>query len=98
MNRFFVYKPVFGWVIAAFIALAGLLSLINLPVEQYPSVAPPSLNLSYTYTGADAETLDRNVTSVIEREMNGLDGFQVTKVDIVNPHVTRLDESSAIVL
>jgi multidrug efflux pump len=75
MDRFFVYKPVFGWVIAAFIALGGLLSLMNLPVEQYPSVAPPSLNLSFTYTGADAQTLDRNVTSVIEREMNGIEGF-----------------------
>lgn len=75
MDRFFVYKPVFGWVIAAFIGLAGLLALFNLPVEQYPSVAPPALNLSFTYTGADAETLDRNVTSVVEREMNGLEGF-----------------------
>ncbi len=75
MDRFFVYKPVFGWVIAAFIALAGILSLMNLPVEQYPSVAPPSLTLSYTYTGADAETLDRNVTAVIEREMNGIESF-----------------------
>ena len=75
MDRFFVYKPVFGWVIAAFIALAGIIALSTLPVEQYPSVAPPSLNLSYTYTGADADTLDRNVTSVIERELSGIDGF-----------------------
>ncbi|PEQ13775.1 multidrug efflux RND transporter permease [Novosphingobium sp. PC22D] len=75
MNRFFVYRPVFGWVIAAFVALAGLISMNALPIEQYPSVAPPALNLSYTYTGADAETLDKNVTAVIEREMNGLDGF-----------------------
>jgi multidrug efflux pump len=75
MNRFFVYRPVFGWVIAAFIALGGLIALVSLPIEQYPSVAPPALNLSYNYTGADAETLDKNVTAVIEREMNGLDGF-----------------------
>lgn len=75
MDRFFVYRPVFGWVIAAFITLAGLLALANLPIEQYPQVAPPSLNLSYSYTGADAETLDRNVTSVIERELSGLEGF-----------------------
>src|SRR5579862_8809715 len=75
MDRFFVYRPVFGWVIAAFILLAGLIALTRLPVEQYPSVAPPSLNLSYTYTGADADTLDRNVTAVIERELNGIDGF-----------------------
>ena len=75
MNRFFVYRPVFGWVIAAFVALGGLIGLLNLPIEQYPSVAPPALNLTYNYTGADAETLDNNVTSVIERELNGLDGF-----------------------
>lgn len=75
MDRFFVYKPVFGWVIAAFILLAGGISLFSLPVEQYPSVAPPALNLTYTYTGADSESLDRNVTSVIEREMNGIENF-----------------------
>jgi multidrug efflux pump len=75
VNRFFVYRPVFGWVIAAFIALAGIIALFNLPVEQYPSVAPPSLTLSYNYTGADAETLDRNVTAVIEKELNGIAGF-----------------------
>lgn len=75
MDRFFVYKPVFAWVIAAFIALAGGIALFSLPIEQYPSVAPPALNLSYTYNGADADTLDKNVTSVIERELNGLDGF-----------------------
>ncbi|HEX7820153.1 MAG TPA: multidrug efflux RND transporter permease subunit [Sphingobium sp.] len=75
MDRFFVYRPVFGWVIAAFIALAGIIALFKLPVEQYPSVAPPSLTLSYNYTGADAETMDRNVTSVIEKELNGIEGF-----------------------
>ncbi|RDE07373.1 multidrug efflux RND transporter permease subunit [Sphingomonas aracearum] len=75
MDSFFVNKPVFGWVIAAFIALAGVLALVSLPIEQYPSVAPPSLTLSYNYTGADASTLDSGVTSVIEREMNGIDGF-----------------------
>lgn len=76
MNRFFAYHPVFAWVIAAFIALAGTIGLLNLPVEQYPSIAPPALNLSLTYPGADADTLDRNVTSIIEKEMNGVDGFQ----------------------
>ena len=75
MDRFFVYRPVFGWVIAAFITLAGAIALTTLPVEQYPAVAPPALNLSFTYTGADAETLDRNVTSVIEREINGIENF-----------------------
>ncbi|MBT0671442.1 multidrug efflux RND transporter permease subunit [Novosphingobium profundi] len=79
MDRFFVYRPVFGWVIAAFVALGGLIALVNLPIEQYPSVAPPALTLTYIYTGADAETLDKNVTSVLEREMNGLDGFLYMK-------------------
>ncbi len=76
MNRFFVEHPVFAWVIALFVALAGTIALSNLPIEQYPSVAPPTLNLSVSYNGADAETMDRNVTSVIEREMNGIDNFQ----------------------
>ncbi len=75
MGRFFVYKPVFGWVIAAFITLFGLISLVRLPIEQYPSVAPPSLNLRYNYTGADADTVEKSVTTIIEQEMTGLEGF-----------------------
>lgn len=75
MDSFFVLRPVFAWVIAAFVALFGAMALYNLPIEQYPSVAPPSLTLSYTYNGADAETMDKNVTSVIERELNGVDNF-----------------------
>ena len=75
MDSFFVERPVFAWVIAAFIALFGTLGLYNLPVEQYPNVAPPSLTLAYTYPGADAETMDKNVTAVIERELNGVDNF-----------------------
>jgi multidrug efflux pump len=75
MNRFFVYHPVFAWVIALFIALAGAIGLMNLPVEQYPDVAPPSLNLMVQYPGSDADTLDRNVTSVIEKELNGVENL-----------------------
>ena len=75
MNRFFVYHPVFAWVIALFIAIAGAIGLMNLPVEQYPDVAPPSLNLLVQYPGSDADTLDRNVTSVIEKELNGVENL-----------------------
>ncbi|URW76397.1 multidrug efflux RND transporter permease subunit [Sphingomonas donggukensis] len=75
MDSFFVHRPVFAWVIAAFVALFGAMALINLPIEQYPSVAPPSLTLAYNYNGADAETMDKNVTAVIERELNGVDNF-----------------------
>ena len=75
MNRFFVYHPVFAWVIALFIALFGLIAVRSLPIEQYPAVAPPSLNLEILYNGADAETLDRNATSIISKEINGVDNF-----------------------
>lgn len=76
MNGFFVRRPVFAWVIAAFITLFGSLALIQLPIEQYPAVAPPALTLSYTYGGADADSMDRAVTAVIERELNGVRNFQ----------------------
>jgi multidrug efflux pump len=75
MKRFFVYRPVFAWVLALFIFLFGALALMLLPVEQYPDVAPPSLTISAVYSGADAQTLDRTVTSIIEDEMNGVENF-----------------------
>jgi len=75
MSSFFVYRPVFAWVVALFAILFGGLALRGLAVEQYPDVAPPSLNISATFIGADATTLDRTVTSVIEKELNGVDGF-----------------------
>jgi multidrug efflux pump len=73
--RFFIDRPVFAWVIALGIALAGLMALRALPIEQYPSVAPPSLTIGVTYPGADASTLENNVTQVIEQELNGVEGF-----------------------
>jgi multidrug efflux pump len=75
MNRFFVSRPVFAWVIALFTVLFGALAVALLPVEQYPDVAPPSLNISASFNGADAHTLDRSVTSIIEDEMNGIENF-----------------------
>ncbi|MDB5718009.1 MAG: hydrophobe/amphiphile efflux protein [Sphingomonas bacterium] len=73
--RFFIDRPVFAWVIALGILLAGVLALRALPIEQYPDVAPPSLTISVTYPGADASTLETNVTQVIEQELNGVEGF-----------------------
>lgn len=75
MDRFFVYRPVFAWVIALFMVLFGVVAVLLLPVEQYPDVAPPSLNVQAVYPGADAQTLDRTVTSIIEDEMNGIENF-----------------------
>ena len=73
--RFFIDRPIFSWVIAIGILLAGIIALRSLPIEQYPSVAPPSLTIGVTYPGADAKTLEQNVTQVIEQELNGVEGF-----------------------
>ncbi len=76
MAKFFVDRPVFAWVIAILIMLAGLLSLRGLPIAQYPSVAPPTIALSASYPGASAKTLEDTVTAAIEQEMNGAEGLQ----------------------
>ena len=75
MARFFIVRPIFAWVVSLAILLAGLLALRALPVEQYPEVAPPSLTINVVYPGAGAETLEQNVTQVIEQQLNGVDGF-----------------------
>ena len=76
MVKFFIDRPVFAWVIALFILLAGALAVTQLPVAQYPTIAPPSIVITATYPGASAKTLDESVTSLIEQEMNGADGLQ----------------------
>ena len=76
MARFFIDRPVFAWVIAIVIMLAGLLSIRSLPVSQYPSIAPPAIAITATYPGASAETVQDSVTQVIEQQMNGLDGLR----------------------
>jgi multidrug efflux pump len=73
--RFFIDRPVFAWVIALGILLSGVMALNALPIEQYPSVAPPSLTIGVSYPGADAATLEQNVTQVIEQELNGVEGY-----------------------
>ena len=75
MSRFFIDRPIFAWVVSLGILLAGFLALRALPIEQYPEVAPPSLTISVVYPGADAETLEENVTQVIEQQLNGVEGF-----------------------
>lgn len=71
----FVRRPVFAWVIAILIMLAGILAIRTLPVAQYPDVAPPTIKISATYTGASAETLENSVTQVIEQQLTGLDNL-----------------------
>jgi len=75
MAAFFIDRPIFAWVIALFIAVLGSVSIMQLPVAQYPTVAPPSIVISAAYPGASAQTLEDSVISVIEREMNGSPGL-----------------------
>ncbi|HZS80503.1 MAG TPA: efflux RND transporter permease subunit, partial [Herbaspirillum sp.] len=76
MGKFFIDRPVFAWVLAIFIMLAGALAITSLPVAQYPSIAPPTIVISAAYPGSTAQVLDDAVTSLIEQEMNGADGLQ----------------------
>ncbi|WP_116800019.1 efflux RND transporter permease subunit [Pseudomonas syringae] len=73
MARFFIDRPIFAWVIAICIMFAGGLSISQLPLEQYPDIAPPTVKISATYTGASAKTVEDSVTQVIEQQMKGLD-------------------------
>ncbi|NWB96297.1 multidrug efflux RND transporter permease subunit [Pseudomonas gingeri] len=73
MPHFFIDRPVFAWVVALFILLAGALAIPQLPVAQYPNVAPPKVEISAVYPGASAQTVDEGVVSLIEQELNGAD-------------------------
>jgi multidrug efflux pump len=76
MVRFFIDRPIFAWVIALVIMLAGGLSILRLPIAQYPSIAPPTITVTATYPGASAKTLEDTVTQIIEQRMTGLDGLR----------------------
>ena len=75
MAKFFIDRPIFAWVIALFIVVMGSIAVTQLPISQYPPVAPPSIVVSAAYPGASAKTLEDSVLSVIEREMNGAPGL-----------------------
>ncbi|MBH3410569.1 efflux RND transporter permease subunit [Pseudomonas putida] len=75
MPQFFIARPIFAWVIALFILLAGALAIPQLPVAQYPTVAPPQVEIYAVYPGASAATLDESVVSLIEQELNGADNL-----------------------
>ena len=75
MARFFIDRPIFAWVIAIIVMLAGLLALLNLPVSMYPVIAPPTVSIGATYPGASAKVVEDSVTQIIEQNMKGLDGL-----------------------
>ncbi|ABK97964.1 efflux RND transporter permease subunit [Pelobacter propionicus] len=75
MAQFFIDRPIFAWVIAIIIMLAGILAIKQLPVAQYPAIAPPQVSINATYPGASAKTIEDTVTQVIEQKMNGIDNL-----------------------
>ncbi|EBL0378155.1 efflux RND transporter permease subunit [Salmonella enterica] len=75
MANFFIRRPIFAWVLAIILMMAGALAIMQLPVAQYPTIAPPAVSISATYPGADAQTVQDRVTQVIEQNMNGIDNL-----------------------
>ena len=75
MPRFFIDRPIFAWVVAILITLAGTASIFKLPIAAYPPIAPPQVSIKATYPGASAEVLDKTVTSVIEQQLTSIDNL-----------------------
>jgi multidrug efflux pump len=75
VSRFFIDRPIFAWVVALIIILAGAVAITQLPVSQYPNIAPPAVTVSANYPGADAQTVQNSVTQIIEQNMTALDGL-----------------------
>ena len=76
MSRFFIHRPVFAWVIAILMVVAGILAIRGLSVNQYPSIAPPAISISITYPGASAETVQNTAVQVIEQQLTGIDNLR----------------------
>src|ERR1700749_221037 len=73
MINFFIERPIFAWVLAIVIMLAGALAITTLPIAQYPSIAPPAISIQVTYPGASADVVQSSVTQVIEQQLSGID-------------------------
>ena len=76
MARYFIDRPIFAWVLAIMVMLAGGLSILSLPIAQFPAIAPPAVSISATYPGADAETLETTTTQIIEQQLKGIDNLR----------------------
>ena len=73
LSKFFLKRPVFAWVIAIIIMATGIIAIYNLPISQYPEMAPQSIAVTSSYHGASAETVENSVTQIIEQKMTGMD-------------------------
>ena len=79
ISRFFIHRPIFAWVVAIVIMMAGILSIANLPIAQYPQIALPQVTVSALYPGASAKTVEDSVTQIVEQQMKGIDGLLYMK-------------------
>ena len=75
MSRIFIDRPIFAWVLAIVVMLGGLGALLSLPIEQYPDIAPTTVNIRASYPGASAQTIENSVTQILEQQLTGLDGL-----------------------
>lgn len=91
LSKFFLDRPVFAWVIAIIIMTAGLLAIYNLPISQYPPIAPPSISIEAFYAGASAETVENTVTQVIEQKMTGLDSMMYLSASSSSSGASRIE-------
>src|SRR3546814_20088595 len=73
MSRYFIDRPIFAWVIAIVLMMFGVIAIRSLPIAQFPQIAPPTVTIAATYPGADAETLERTTTQIIEQQLKGID-------------------------
>jgi multidrug efflux pump len=76
MSRYFIDRPIFAWVIAIVMMLAGILAIRTLPIAQFPAIAPPAVSITATYPGADAQTLENTTTQIIEQQLKGIDNLR----------------------
>ncbi|MDO6523980.1 efflux RND transporter permease subunit, partial [Shimia thalassica] len=76
MASFFIHRPVFAWVLAIGVMVLGSFSVVSQPISQYPDIAPTTVRISASYTGASAETVENSVTTVIESGLTGLEGLK----------------------
>jgi len=91
LSRFFLQRPVFAWVIAIALMAAGLLAIYNMPISQYPPMAPPSISVRAFYPGASAETVENTVTQIIEQKMTGLDDMLYLSAQSSSSGMARLE-------
>ena len=81
LSRFFIDRPIFAWVIAIITMIGGALAAVNLPVRQYPAIAPPTVGINVNYPGSSAQTLQDTVVQVIEQQLNGIDNLDYINAD-----------------